>query len=43
VSEKQKAGAVEEFKKTPTSYQSQSEAKRELFKTVEKTAILESR
>jgi len=43
VSEKQKAGAVEELKKTPSSHQSQSEKKRELFKTVEKTAILESR
>ena len=36
VSEKQKAGAVEEFKKTPSYHQSQSETERELFKTVEK-------
>jgi hypothetical protein len=43
VSEKQKAGAVEELKKTPSYHQTQYEKKLELFKTVEKTAILESR
>ena len=41
VSEKQKAGAVEEFKKTVISHNKQSEPERELFKTVEKSAILE--
>ena len=43
VSEKQKLGAVEEFKKTLISYKSQSESKSELFKTVEKIQILEPR
>jgi hypothetical protein len=41
VSEKQKSGAPEELKKTVILNQRQHESERELFKTVEKSAILE--